>query len=1366
MFDSIDNFLNLVYPSQDDEDIQAKLVSLKEFENFKAGVGEPIPGRQGLFSYQRFFKKFNDIFDRSFLIAEPGTGKSISFLSSAEHALDSGMFNKVIIIEPRKSLINEMKRQLAIKVAPYGKYAGDEKTKNFNRVVSKRLKGVYFFFTHSGFKKFVDGYGKNIGNMISFFSNSVIIVDEVHTLINSTAASPAVKSTKPDVIKVTDAYNSLFKVLRCSFKIKLILASATPMINSRYEIIPILNLLFLKGNEGGRISNVDNVPLYKINRSPLSKSQEFTEENFNTIIYPRISGFISYIRAEFSKIRVNYKGERVFEFTKDQQAISTIFDDESVRVEDKSESGIDAYITYFINNSKDPKRRPNVQYESFKNYNDSDSKDSFSIKGIHISSFVFPDGSYGGKVTSENNDDDFIEKEMEGMENYVERIVEKTQGSSYFSKSKVDKKTISEVFRFKTSISTKLYGSGVDSPSIPAFIGNKTIAERLDNLGLMSTKFKQIIKIETDALTKDEDGTTFIYTEKINGGGAILLGLCLELFGFERFDPNRYKNEDDYMSGDTKFYALVYGETPQSHIDTILEVFNNVENYKGSLIRIIIGTKTFREGINLKHVTRVHLVVAGWTASGITQAIARSLRVDSHHILAEKRKDDKLIEVDIYRHMTIFKDEDDVKVSVDYDIYEQILRKDLEIKNVLNFLKRAAVDCNFNRYRNIEYPFKDNGTIKDFSQECDYKKCDYKCGPQLSKDVIASDFGTLSEIYDNKSIAKHPSLYSSFINFYKDDLDKTHITSFEQLKTYEKFTNLKELVNKLYNDGMLNVYKMDKPVEYYQMFIKDFIKQRILFKDKFNRQCSIKFDKDSGYIYTCSDLNKCFSSQNNHYPTYFNKSYGLVNRNLNDSVTTLYTNFEDLSLSKLTTNVPSTKGTILKFLEKMIEIDGSRASDFIKSSFPKSFGVFSVEKVRNVFNIENAEQYILPEFKNEKTVIVNVENGNELYETSGESFGNADLKIKNITNYFRIFVPSLKSWRNVNIGLEKLFLEDLFSKNQFTFLESDSQVTEQHDFKTHLGIPLNKLEKVEIRNIYGFFDNINNKFNLGFADKEEMKSTGRNCETMNVVNLISYILLLDDFATASKIKKFLTGSIKIDEEDETLGNVSGFTSSTRVRSNPKKLNDEIDKLNTMYKDYDAVKKVKIFINKQMRQENKNSIAIYPKTSDEISALLNLGRNNCCIYIRYLLEYRQSNSLNIDIGEIKLDKPTTSLVTQVKTIKIPQKTETIKTRRPRTQPLPSIDSDDNVRETPGPASPIVTRDIPPLTDNIPFTRQRRVGLTDDDTILQAKPSIKPIRDSSVRRRRITSPIETIKPITDKLPKRDSALSIRKKLTSRF
>jgi hypothetical protein len=131
-----------------------------------------------------------------------------------------------------------------------------------------------------------------------------------------------------------------------------------------------------------------------------------------------------------------------------------------------------------------------------------------------------------------------------------------------------------------------------------------------------------------------------------------LLGKILESYGYEKYSESgsvfisKEKTKVSICATEVETKEvrknfpkkLRYGLIGNDN-DSLLELFNSPENKNGEYIKIIIGTPSSRDGINLYNVRRGYLVGPTWTPSGIHQALSRFLRSTSHEDLI---KDEQL----------------------------------------------------------------------------------------------------------------------------------------------------------------------------------------------------------------------------------------------------------------------------------------------------------------------------------------------------------------------------------------------------------------------------------------------------------------------------------------------------------------------------------------------------------------------------------------------------------------------------------------------------------------------------------------------------------------------------------------------------
>lgn len=189
-----------------------------------------------------------------------------------------------------------------------------------------------------------------------------------------------------------------------------------------------------------------------------------------------------------------------------------------------------------------------------------------------------------------------------------------------------------------------------------------------------------------------------------------------------------------------------------------IENITQSSNKYGHNIKVLIGSKVTGEGLDLKWVRQIHIIDPWHNNTRIYQIIGRGIRNCSHidlepternvtvykysatvPILFNKDNEliinttDKIQNMDAKIPPTFVSGE---KISFDFGLtyrqiftetvdellYKRIINKDFFIKKIERVLKTTAIDCEFNKNINNYWDLD-----VDFSRECDYNKCKYKC---------------------------------------------------------------------------------------------------------------------------------------------------------------------------------------------------------------------------------------------------------------------------------------------------------------------------------------------------------------------------------------------------------------------------------------------------------------------------------------------------------------------------------------------------------------------------------------------------------------------------------------------------------------
>ena len=203
---------------------------------------------------------------------------------------------------------------------------------------------------------------------------------------------------------------------------------------------------------------------------------------------------------------------------------------------------------------------------------------------------------------------------------------------------------------------------------------------QLQNVGEYSIKFLKIFK-----KMKKSPGPVFVYSNFKDYGGIRSFITFIEYHG--------YSNYKVYGSGLMR-YAVWTGDEPLKMKEEIKKVFNTKENKDGSLIRIIIGSPSVKEGVSFKRVRQVHILEPYWNMSRILQIIGRAIRFCSHKDLTRPNRN-----VFVYLYLATQYGEE----TIDQYIWKIAQEKSKLIESFETALKESAVDCDLFYNRNV-YP--------------------------------------------------------------------------------------------------------------------------------------------------------------------------------------------------------------------------------------------------------------------------------------------------------------------------------------------------------------------------------------------------------------------------------------------------------------------------------------------------------------------------------------------------------------------------------------------------------------------------------------------------------------------------------------
>ena len=211
-----------------------------------------------------------------------------------------------------------------------------------------------------------------------------------------------------------------------------------------------------------------------------------------------------------------------------------------------------------------------------------------------------------------------------------------------------------------------------------------------------SEKFASIIELSLQC-----DGPVFIFSNWLQFG-VEALSIILDSCGFKKYPEQ----------GALRYF--VWSSETSSDKDLIRKAkatFNSMDNKNGSLLKIVLGTRSIMEGVSFKNVKQVHITDPWWNEARIEQILARAVRFCSHTNLPLDEQ-----HTDIFRHYSVLPmvpDPDVVNMleeSIGQKKFKNFDSLSIEQKMVTSALKKYQINNEFEQ------------TLKQVAYDCDLNK--------------------------------------------------------------------------------------------------------------------------------------------------------------------------------------------------------------------------------------------------------------------------------------------------------------------------------------------------------------------------------------------------------------------------------------------------------------------------------------------------------------------------------------------------------------------------------------------------------------------------------------------------------------------
>lgn len=626
-------------------------------------------------------------------------------------------------------------------------YEREELNKQINDIINNR-----FTFLHYDDTRLI----KKLENKNYSFDNKVIIIDEVHNLING-------------MTKLNTATAKLYNMFMDAENSKFVFLSGTPIINKVFEAAKLFNILrgkiyyseykikhlFTSDIDYRKIKQeilknrqIDQVIINKINKTV---KITFNPPNYLTSIDPDKKGIVYTPNSpllktydELIKYVSNILNKLGYKFNQSQGYETALPNDEK------------EFEQYFYNpdlnkiKKKELFKKRIANLTSFYDYKDPELFPKINSKNIIKSPMSYYQLQIYSKLRNEEIQKDKKNKQKkEDEQKYSSYRLHSRLACSFVEPEDIP--TITE-FRMKgEKRSTTLqklineYGDDLDEldNKMIDYFFKKYVLNKLeknkykyfcnDALKYISPKYIDIL----NRLNNDE-GLSLIYSYFITFKGLKTFSLAMEATDkWEEFKMTKINGQWELHKSMTKNnkhrYIFFSGQQSTEEKQILPIIFNSQYNilpnncYKlkkqimnlygknnlhGECIKALMTTRTGTEGLDLKNVRNVHITEPYWQPVLIQQVIGRAVRTNSHASLPLNERNVRIFiymstipknlyssinQINVRQDIARYNDGLNMKgeiITSDEALYITSERKKTITDELLNMIKDTAFDCN------------------------------------------------------------------------------------------------------------------------------------------------------------------------------------------------------------------------------------------------------------------------------------------------------------------------------------------------------------------------------------------------------------------------------------------------------------------------------------------------------------------------------------------------------------------------------------------------------------------------------------------------------------------------------------------------
>ena len=295
MENDIYNFLP-IYNETDKVDyttLNKSINQKKEFLDLKLSKVESYPTSPGVpLMNQKFLARLissNTPYDELLIYHSMGSGKTCAVINIIENIIndENTTFKRALILTKGIGIIENFKKELVEKCTA-GVYIPENHESLSHQTLVKRTNALIGkFYKFSTFQKFAGKILKSKDRIIDYFSDTIVVIDEVHNIRENKKEEIIIGALKQKVNVYTTIKNFLSEIKNR----KIILLSGTPMVDKVNEIASVMNLILPPTNNFTSTKYEDFIAL--------------SDDELKT----KFKGRISYLNSTTSSTQKHYNGE-------------------------------------------------------------------------------------------------------------------------------------------------------------------------------------------------------------------------------------------------------------------------------------------------------------------------------------------------------------------------------------------------------------------------------------------------------------------------------------------------------------------------------------------------------------------------------------------------------------------------------------------------------------------------------------------------------------------------------------------------------------------------------------------------------------------------------------------------------------------------------------------------------------------------------------------------------------------------------------------------------------------------------------------------------------------------------------------------